>query len=178
MPRALTSREKYLAAFATLTALLYAGVEGVFLPLVHRNHRVELELAQAQAEYAHARRLEAAAETATNSAIAKIGADTEHTALADFLREAEAAAGPHVLIRRFQPQHQRTPRSNRKAEMVGMTSLSVQLECSGALPDLLEFFARLESKDELTRIRHFYLTPERNGGERLQCQLVVMRMRG
>lgn len=96
---------------------------------------------------------------------------------ADFLREIESAAGAQVKIRRFHPLHSTNENhSSSKSGTQRVVKLQIQIECSGNLPALMAFFERIENQNVLTRIRHFYLTPEGRGSDQLQCQLILVRM--
>ncbi|MFQ5864141.1 MAG: hypothetical protein ACE5IW_02820 [bacterium] len=176
MKRELTQRERILTALALAGASVYLLTKLVIAPLISDWQQTELEITKRQAQYINTLRFVHRAERIQAEAQGNKQSLSNSARIAEFLQEIEAAAGPRVVIRRFQPLRASLDKSYSKTKGQVAAMLQVQIECLGKLPDLLVFFERIEAKDALTRIRHFYLTPEGSGKERLQCQLIVVRM--
>ncbi|MFQ5637219.1 MAG: hypothetical protein ACE5IR_04415 [bacterium] len=177
MPRNLTRREKILTGAAFVSASVFLLTKFVFFPIVNDWRQTELDIAATQVRYLSTLKI---ART-SHSLLQKKQANTDKLAnsarVAEFLKEIQSAAGQRVAIHRFLPLQAREPNSSNRYQMKkNLTTLQVQIECLGNLPDLLAFFERLETGDRLTRIRHFYLTPGGGERERLQCQLILVRM--
>ncbi|MDZ7276616.1 MAG: hypothetical protein ONB53_21930 [candidate division KSB1 bacterium] len=173
----MTSREKLLAGLAAGMAALYLLVAFFLSPLLHRMQSIDLELAAARAALTHLRNVVRLAENMTDAGPASSEMTPGNTPIVALLRDIAASAGQGVAIRRLRPMPAtsmaRPPGDGHRAADT-FTNLQVQIDCTGRLPDLMAFFERLESGNDLTRLRHFYLTPE-SGGQ-LHCQLIVMRM--
>lgn len=174
MQKQLTKREKWLTAIAVGGIAVYLLGGWGIIPLVERWQSSNSRLTGAQAQYLGAAKMLRAAAREQQQVTAASGNSAGIAPIAEFLKDIETAAGGKVRIRRFQPLKSAAD-SRRSAGSTGITNLRVQIDCSGELPELVAFFERVESKNSLTRIRHFYLTPE-GKGSRLQCQMILVRL--
>ncbi|MFQ5772014.1 MAG: hypothetical protein ACE5HX_15875 [bacterium] len=175
----MTSREKLLIALAATAAVGYILVVLIISPLLNDWQETRTKLVNFKAQYIHTLKLVRMAEKIDDQNLVESEKLPDNNPIAAFLRDIEAATGGLVVIRRFQPlrsslegKHTNSTKSGR----INITSLQVQIDCLGTLPNLLAFFERIEQKDGLTRIRHFYLTPESRGEDRLHCQLIIVRL--
>ncbi|MFQ5628978.1 MAG: hypothetical protein ACE5I1_09480 [bacterium] len=178
MQRNLTQREKFfIAAMGILLAIYLLNLFAIS-PLRSDWQETNMAWESAQVNFASALKMARIAEqvrlhqTTADSASA-------NTQLATFLREIEAAAGSQITIRRFQPL-QRTVGSGRRtknnAALPKMIRHQVQIDCSGTLANLMAFIQKIEAKNQLTRVRQIYLSPDRNRQNQLQCQLILVRL--
>lgn len=178
MRRQFAPRERVLAASAALAAGVFLLSEFVIHPLAERWQGANATIAERRAEYTIALKTIRLAEARGVTANTAMETETSSAPVVDLLQYIEAAATPHVVIRRFRPVQTRSgPASGAAMAAGGKTvTLQVQLDCVSNLPDLVAFFERLETEDDLTRVLHFYLTPEEHGGDALHCQLTVVRL--
>ncbi|RMH76069.1 MAG: hypothetical protein D6681_21810 [Calditrichaeota bacterium] len=173
MKRPLTSREKWLIGLAGAVVLGYVLIYWVGMPLWQGWQEREEELVRLQAQYLQALKTVRAVGAVGENPVptAASGEQGAVASIAEFLKDIEAAAGSSVRIHRFQPVQS----GNHQAAGKRLTRLQVHIECSGKLPDLMDFFERIEAGNSLTRIRQFYLTPE-GEGDQLQCRVMVLRL--
>ncbi|RMF56146.1 MAG: hypothetical protein D6748_14190 [Calditrichaeota bacterium] len=170
--REYTPREKILMALAFGGSALFLIIKVVFIPLYSDWQEQNQTIDQLRAQYVKTLSSIRQAESQLEPSTAKEESKGE-APIAAFLKDIESTAGKHILIRRFQPLQTSAFSNSRNA--AGTRSLQVQIDCQGTLSDLLRFFKALESRFQLTRIRHFYLTPS-GKGEQLQCQLIIVRL--
>ncbi len=175
----LTGREKVLTLVAATGLLIFLLLSFGLLPLLRDWQDTSAQMDLLQTSYI--RKLKMAREAQSfEKKLNRAGTGQSGSALvAEFLAEIETVAGDHILIRRFQPLQtplDRTSAAPRNTSARNIEKLRIQIECSGSLNNLMAFIQNIEKKDAFTRIQHLYLTPEGNGSESLQCQVILMRM--
>jgi len=177
MFKQLSRREQALSALAVGGLALFLTVRGLILPLAAELKESSRNVESKQALYLNT--LKIAGMVRGLEPTEKRGERPQKSArVAKLLRDIQAAAGRQVIIRRFQPLRTSgapsRPGSNRGSRTT-VDTIEIQLECLGRLPDLMAFFESIEATGALTRIRHFYLSPDGGGKGWLQCQLIVIR---
>lgn len=177
MKRNLNQREKFLIAAVSILLAIYLVNRFVISPLLDDWRESNAALERAQVRYASALKM---ARLSASAHLQQTTADSSSTnaQLARFLREIEAAAGSQITIRRFQPL-QRMAGRNRRTKKTGQLKITrhqVQINCSGTLANLMAFMQKIEARNQLTRVRQFYLSPDRNNQKQLQCQLILVRL--
>jgi len=177
MFRKLSKREQVLSAAAVCGLAIFVIIRGLLLPLADRLNRSSLELEAKQALYLNTLKI-AGMVRGIDRGSREETQKQKSALVASLLRDSQTAAGRQVIIRRFQPLRAAAGPPWRRASRASKTkveTIEIQLECLGKLPDLMAFFESIEATDALTRIRHFYLSPDGGAKDWLQCQLIVIR---
>jgi len=178
MPGRLSSREKVLAALTASIAGVYLLARLLVFPAMDRWHETNAALTQARAHLLKSVKIARLAEADEVKRLVRPAGAPGLSPIASLLQDIETAAQQQVIIRRFQPSSA-SPQRVRPATGAGaqpVTRLQVQIDCVGKLTGLMAFFERIETAHSLTRIRHFYLTPEGGDEQRLNCRLEVERL--
>ncbi len=169
MKREMTPREKLFTFIATSVIVIYALSAWLIAPMVSEWESSNSALNLTRVQYLKALKTTREAKMQMVTAEQKKNTQEENT-IATLLEDIEKAADRKIVIRRFQPFNSSQPVNGE------LRSLQVQLECSGSLNNLMEFFERMETQNRMTRIRQFYLLPESNKQGNLQCQVTVVRI--